>query len=166
MKINLNKFANDLYNYHNLNNKLGGPSESIINSCTCHVFTTAEKSTIPTSPCRACALKNLSEITDACSPVVKNYEDITFAEEPLDEAEAAYPPNFPLRKGNFYDVSIDSSDPGLDVEHSSFDALTDSEPHDDLFSPPSHSHRKNEQFLDDFFHKQAEKFQKIRLGDN
>eukprot|EP01035_Chromulina_nebulosa_P037937 gene37937-51235_t len=145
------------------------PSKSVISSCTCHVFVTAaEKSTISTTPCRACALKNLSEITDACSPVAKNddgEEDITFADEPLDEAEAAYPPNFPLRKGNFYDVSVDSSDPGLDVEHSSFDALTDSEPHDDLFSPPSHSNRKNDQFLDDFFHKQAEKFQKIRLGD-
>ena len=107
-------------------------------------------------------------MTDGCSPVAKNDEDIIFTDEPLDEEEALYPPNFPLRKGNFYDVSIDSSDPGLDFEHSSFDALTDSEPHDGQFSPQGlglgNGARKNEQFLDDFFHKQAEKFQNIRLG--
>lgn len=106
---------------------------------------------------------DVGDVTAACTCDLSNYtdqslEDLNFKGED-EENEPFYPSNFPLRKGNFYDVS-EENDRSLELEHSPFDEMTDSENVEDMNN--DHLFSKNEKFLDDFFQKQAAKFRKFR----
>jgi len=93
------------------------------------------------------------------------YSDLGLTSETEEDDESMYPSNFPLRKGNFYDVADDERairDDGFN-EQFSFDAMTDSEALDESrdrdFDP-----ERNDRFLNDFFNKKASTMQSIRSG--
>mmetsp|Transcript_29500 Transcript_29500/g.42099 ORF Transcript_29500/g.42099 Transcript_29500/m.42099 type:complete len:180 (+) Transcript_29500:996-1535(+) len=91
------------------------------------------------------------------------YSDLGIVSDTEEDNEPLYPSNFPLRKGNFYDVGDDERDIRDDGfnEQFSFDAVTDSEALDESrdrdFDPERH-----ERFLNDFFNQQAIKMHSIR----
>lgn len=86
-----------------------------------------------------------------------DFENQLLARSNDEEDERKYPANFPLRKGNFYDVEDET-----DGEHESFESTDDSDIFNHGKGPVVVA--KNDDFLDKFFSKQASKLQTIRLG--